>query len=149
LVHAGLARYSSAEDVHLLLALATIPSMAQTLTQNRVIGLLTLLHVQSSTFALDRSKEGLGILSMYAEEHDFDRDSFRVGHHGDQDIVVDVYHQFLWDFFGDQNRSGKYALTDGAYKAVVIKISQFVLRWTFPQQCPLSHDLHFQYIRSY
>jgi len=124
-VRSSLANYPAAEDVHLLLVLATIPSKALVLTQKQVTNLLTQMHVDPLLFVLDGSVRGLGILSMYPEEHALDNDCLRVGRHWNQDIVMDVYHQFLLDFVMDPARSGAYFLSQEAYTAVTLKILQF------------------------
>ena len=127
-MHSVLANYPCTEDVHSLLVLATIPSRALVLTQKQVINLLTRMHVNPSVFALDGSICGLGILSMYTEEHTLDNDCFCVGQHWTQDIVMDIYHQFLLGFFMDPARSEAYFLSEEVYTIVVLKILQFASR---------------------
>ncbi len=83
------------------------------------------MHVEPLIFALDGSIRGLGILSMYAEEHTLDSDCLCVGRHWNQDIAMDVYHQMLLDFFMDCTRSGTYFLSQEAYTAVVLRLFQF------------------------
>jgi len=127
LLREHLALYSSVEDVHLLLVPATVPSIPLNLTQTRVVNFLSIvLQVQSYIFDIDRSR--LGILSLYAEEYISDRDCFRVGYHGKMDIVLDVYRQFLFDFFDDPTRSGKYCISEKAYDIAALRISEFASR---------------------
>ena len=85
------------------------------------------MHIGSSNFMLDVPAERLGVLSMYPEAIS-DNDCFRVGRYWDQDIVIDVYYQFLVDFFLDHTRSGRYCLSQEAYTSVTIRLLQFASR---------------------
>ena len=126
LVQSSLAKYPSAQDTDLLVLMATIPPSILTLTQTRIICFLAHLGIDPDVFVVDTSSRGLGILSIYPEEHAFDRDCFRVGRHWDQDIVMDVYHQYLLEFFMDDTRSERYFLSAEVYLTAALKVLQFL-----------------------
>jgi len=65
---------------------------------------------------------------MFVENNALDGNCFRVGRHSDQDIVMDTYHQFLFDFFMDHTRAAPYDLSPDAYTTLALKALQFMSR---------------------
>ena len=57
-----------------------------------------------------------------------DDDCFRLGQHRSCDIVVDVYHQLLFDFFNDPVRSEKFCLSPMVFASAASRCRRFICR---------------------
>ena len=124
LIRSGLSRYHL-EDFRLLLALISIPVPYVNLTHERVLTFLRCLWVNRSMLEFDESKDGLGLLSFYRDGRS-DDDCFRLGQHRSCDIVVDAYHQFLFDFFNDPVRSRSYCLSPMVFDSAASRCRKFI-----------------------
>jgi len=86
---------------------------------------LSCLQVKSSMLKFDTSMGGLGLLSLYRDGRS-DDDCFRLGQHRSCDIVVDVYHQLLFDFFNDPVRSERYCLSSVMFELAALRCRRFI-----------------------
>ena len=88
---------------------------------------LSHLQVNDSTLKFDESMGGLGLISLYLDGHRrSDDDCFRVGQHRSRDIVVDSYHQLLFEFFNDPVRSGSCSLSSMAFASAALSCLRFI-----------------------
>ena len=124
LIRSSLSRYHF-DDFQLLLALTNTPMPFMNLTYERFSTFLGCLLVRSSMFEFDESMAGLGLLSHYRDGRS-DDDCFRFGQHRSWDIVVDAYHQFLFDFFNDPVRSRNYSLSPMVFASAALKCRNFI-----------------------
>jgi|SRR6266511_3313098 len=128
LLSRSLSKYSSTEDVLLLLTLTSIPPASLSLVRDRLVNFLHRLLHKSSTLSLDESEVGLGLLSIYDGTEHHDKDWFRVGRHWNQDIILDVYYGQLFDFVEHPIKAGKYFLCCDSYASAALKCLQLLSR---------------------